>query len=42
MQNLINDVLDEADKKAAIEDTRYTHEEVFSKIREKIDGGKKL
>ncbi len=34
--------LDEADKAAAIDDTRYTHEEVFSKIREKIDGGKKL
>ncbi|MDF2821897.1 MAG: prevent-host-death protein [Clostridiales bacterium] len=34
--------LDEADKAAAIDNTRHTHKEVFSKVRERINGGKKL
>lgn len=32
--------LDEADKAAALDNTRYTHDEVFSRLREKINGGK--
>lgn len=34
--------LDEADRAAELDDTRYTHEEVFSKLRERINGGKNL
>jgi prevent-host-death family protein len=34
--------LDEADKAAALDKTRYTHDEVFSKLREKINGGENL
>lgn len=34
--------LDEADRISAIDKTRYTHDEVFAKLREKINGGKKL
>jgi prevent-host-death family protein len=34
--------LDEADKAAALDDTRYTREETFTRIRERINGGKKL
>lgn len=34
--------LDEADKAAALDDTRYTTDETFSRIRERINGGKKL
>lgn len=34
--------LDEADKAAALDKTRYTHDEVFSKLREKINGGESL
>lgn len=30
--------LDEADKAAALVKTRYTHDEVFSKLREKVNG----
>ena len=33
--------LDKADKAAAFDKTRYTHDEVFSKLREKINGGEK-
>lgn len=39
---LIDDIeikLDEADKAATLDNTRYTHDEVFSKLREKINGG---
>ena len=32
--------LDEADKEADLTDTRYTHDEVFSKVRERINVGK--
>jgi prevent-host-death family protein len=32
--------LDETDKAAATNDVRYTHDEVFSRIRGKIDGTK--
>jgi prevent-host-death family protein len=34
--------LDEADKAAAFDKTRYTHDEVFSKLREKANGGENL
>mgnify|MGYP001077184053 FL=1 len=34
--------LDEADRAAELDDTRYTHEEVFSRLRERINGGKSL
>lgn len=34
--------LDEADRAAELDDTRYTHEEVFSRLRERINGGKNL
>jgi prevent-host-death family protein len=34
--------LDEADKAAALDDTRYTLDETFTRIRERINGGKKL
>ncbi len=34
--------LDEADKSAALDDTRYTPDETFSRIRERINGGKKI
>lgn len=34
--------LDEADKAAALDKTRYTHDEVFSKLKEKLDGGEDL
>ena len=32
--------LDEADKEAKSTDIRYTHDEVFSRVRSKIDGKK--
>lgn len=32
--------LDEADKEAALTDIRYTHDEVFSKVRSRINDGK--
>lgn len=32
--------LDEADKEADLIDTRYTHDEVFSKVRSRINAGK--
>jgi prevent-host-death family protein len=32
--------LDEADKEADLTDTRYTHDEVFSKVKERINAGK--
>jgi len=32
--------LDEADKEADLTDTRYTHDEVFSRVRERINAGK--
>lgn len=31
-------VLDEADQLAAVDDRRYTHEEVFSDLRRRING----
>ena len=31
-------ILDEADKRAMADDTRYTHEEVFSGLRRRING----
>lgn len=34
--------LDEADKAAALDDTRYTLDETFTRIRENINGGKKI
>lgn len=34
--------LDEADRAAAIDKTRYTHDEVFTRLREKINGGEDL
>ncbi|MDF2537234.1 MAG: prevent-host-death protein [Herbinix sp.] len=34
--------LDEADKAAAIDKTRYTHDETFSRLRERINGGEAL
>ena len=34
--------LDEADRAAALDDTRYTHEEVFSRVRERVNGGQNL
>lgn len=34
--------LDEADKSADSSDTRYTHDEVFSRVRGKISGKHKL
>jgi prevent-host-death family protein len=30
--------LDEADRAAAVSDVRYTHEEVFSRLKEGLDG----
>lgn len=32
-------LLDEADKEADSTDTRYTHDEVFSRVRKKINAG---
>jgi hypothetical protein len=32
--------LDEADKEADSTDIRYTHEEVFSKLKPRINGGR--
>lgn len=32
--------LDEADKEAALTDIRYTHDEVFSRARSRVDVGK--
>ncbi|MDD4592861.1 MAG: type II toxin-antitoxin system Phd/YefM family antitoxin [Parabacteroides sp.] len=32
--------LDEADKEADLNDIRYTHDEVFSRVRARINGGK--
>ena len=34
--------LDEVDKAAALDKTRYTHDEVFLKLREKLNGGENL
>jgi prevent-host-death family protein len=34
--------LDEADRAAALDKTRYTHDEVFSRLRERINGGEDL
>jgi hypothetical protein len=34
--------LDEADKAAVLDDTRYTPDETFNRIRERINGGKKI
>lgn len=34
--------LDEADKVAALDDTRYTHDEIFTRLRERVNGGEKL
>ncbi|NLC45082.1 MAG: type II toxin-antitoxin system Phd/YefM family antitoxin [Clostridiales bacterium] len=34
--------LDEADKEANSSDIRYSHDEVFSRVRARIDAGKKL
>ncbi len=34
--------LDEADKEANSTDIRYSHDEVFSRVRARIDAGKKL
>ena len=34
--------LDEADKKAALTDVRYTEEEVFQRVKERIHGRKTL
>ena len=34
--------LDEADKEAALTDVRYTEEEVFQRVKERIHGRKKL
>ena len=32
--------LDEADKEADLNDIRYTHDEVFSRVKERINGEK--
>lgn len=32
--------LDEADKEAALTGDRYTHDEIFSRVRSRIDAGK--
>ncbi len=40
---LIDDIelkLDEADREAELTDTRYTHDEVFSRVRSRINAGK--
>ena len=34
--------LDEADRAATLDKTRYTHDEVFSRLRERINGGEDL
>jgi prevent-host-death family protein len=34
--------LEEADRAAALDKTRYTHDEVFSRLRERINGGEDL
>ena len=34
--------LDEADREAALTDVRYTHEEVFARVRENINGKQKI
>jgi hypothetical protein len=34
--------LDEADKAAALDDTRYTPDETSSKIMDKVNGGKNI
>lgn len=34
--------LDEADKAATLDDTRYTPEETFTRIRKRINDGKKI
>lgn len=42
---LTNDVemkLDEADKIASLDNTRYTHDEVFNRLREDLNGEKRL
>ncbi len=40
---LIDDIelkLDEADREAELTDARYTHDEVFSRVRSRINAGK--
>ena len=32
--------LDEADREAALTDVRYTHDEIFSRVRTKINAGR--
>ena len=32
--------LDEADKEAVLTEDRYTHDEIFSRVRSRIDAGK--
>ncbi len=34
--------LDEADKAASLDNTRYAPEETFTRVRERINGGKKI
>jgi prevent-host-death family protein len=34
--------LDEADKAASLDSTRYTTDETFTRIRERMNGGKKI
>ena len=39
--NLTNDIemkLDEADKQAALDDTRYSHDDVFEQLRRRVNG----
>lgn len=39
--DLTNDVemkLDEADKQAALDDTRYSHDDVFEQLRRRVNG----
>jgi len=40
-ENIVYDIesyMDEADQAADVSDSRYTHEEVFSRLREGLDG----
>lgn len=34
----VESALDEADRAALMDESRYTHEEVFSKLRRKVNG----
>ena len=36
--NGVESALDESDKKAIEDDTRYTHEEIFSSLKRRING----